>query len=794
MLSASLHKSVSELSRRKGRSAFVVATLALAVASIGFLAVPTLIDRSMQQEVRAQRLADVSVSMRPLPLTSGQLEELEALPNVAAVEARNGVDIRILVGERRAPAQVIGVRDFAGQGVDVVRMDSGAAPRDGEVLVDVQDANVGVYEGRTGDTVTAVGPAGAASERAELPISGIGRSIEGGERVQDNSVVVLYATSATVERLSGERGYGRLAFLLDDKSPAAAARTVEDVRGYLRTVPGFTGFGDLPDRRAAGEWPGKDETEQFAEFLSVITVMALLSALVLTSNTMSTLVAEQTGEIGIMRAVGARRRQVSLVYLRTALLLGALGAFLGVALGIVLASVLAGFFGNEFWAVDVGFGVDPAVVLASLAIGLLGPPLAALPAIRRASRTDLREALESTGSAVGGQAAPDRLLRRARFLPRTMQIGLRSVGRRRRRSFATVLIVAVAVGNLLAILAVAAAVTQTTEAGWDEHLEDVRIWTTGRDLFDARAERVIRTTPGVAEAEPALVNTVALDGEEAFVWGVTQDPLLRRLMTDGRWFSAAEEHARERVAVIERNVAQVVGVEVGDRVTLDTAAGPVALRIVGMTRNQQEDGTVLFVPLTTMRSLLDRPAEASSYWVRTSSGDAQLVDRTATLLEDRLAALGYEVGNEITYVMKRDEVAANRVVTTSIAVLGLVIVAISMVGLANAITASIIERTREIGVLRCIGARARDVRRIFTTEGVTLAVAGWLLGIPLGYALDRLLVRLVWEVVAVRIPVVFPPWNIVLALAGTVVLAVLVLLLPVRRAVRFKPGDALRYA
>jgi putative ABC transport system permease protein len=794
MLSASLHKSVAELSRRKARSAFTVATLALAVGSIGFLAVPTLIDRSMQDEVSAGRLADVSVSVRPLPLTAAQLDELEQLPNVAAVEPRNSVDVRMLVGERRAPAQVVGVPDFARQRVDIVHVDSGAAPRHGEVLVEVQDANVGVYEGEAGDTVTVVGPGGAPSERAELPVSGTGRNIDGGERVQDEDTIVLYATSTTVERLSGEPGYGRLAFLLDDNGPFAATQTLEEVRGYLRTVPGFAGFSDLPDVRSPGDWPGKEEVEKTTDFVSVITLMALLSALVLTSNTISTLVAEQTGEIGIMRAVGARRRQVALVYLRTVLLLGALGALVGVALGIVLANALAGYFGSEFWALDVGFGVDTTLVIASLVIGLLGPALAALPAIRRASKTDLREALEATGSAVGGQDAPDRMLRRARFLPRTMQIGLRSAVRRRRRSLATVLIVAVAVGNLLAVLAVAAAVTQTTESGWDEHLEDVRLWTTGRDLFDARADRTIRATPGVAEAEPALVNTVALAGEEAFVWGVRHEPLIRYQMTEGRWFSEREEEAREQVAVIERNIAEIVGVEVGDRITLDSASGVIAVRIVGIARNQQEDGAVLFVPLTTTRKLLDLRAGASTYWIKTTSRDEALIDRTTTLLEDRLAARGYEIGNEITYILRRDEIAENRVTTSTIAVLGLLIVAISMVGLANAITASIIERTREIGVLRCIGARARDVRRIFTTEGVTLAVAGWLLGIPLGYALDRLLVRLVWEIAAVRIPVVFPPWNIAIALAGTVLLAVLVLLLPVRRAVRFRPGDALRYA
>ena len=797
-MSAALRKSITDLSRRRARTLFTVATLALAVASIAFFAVPTLIDRTMQAEVRAGRLSDVGVAMRPLTLTAAQLAALEALPNVAAVEPRSRVEMRVLVGERRAPARVIGVRDFARQQVDVVRVESGARPGRGEVLADVQDANVGLYDGAAGDTLRVVGAAGTSargsSERTTLRVSGRGRSLPGGEEVQDDDVIVLYATASTVEALSGEHGYSSLAFRLDDPSPAAATATVGAIRRYLRTVPGFAGFRDLPEVRAPGDWPGKAETEKFSQLLGVITVLALLSAVVLVSNTMTTLVAEQTGEIGIMRAIGARRRQVALVYVRTALLLGGLGALAGITLGIGISNLLARYFGSEFWAVDVGFGVDVTVVLVSAAVGLLAPPLAALPAIRRAVRTDLREALESTGSAVGGQDAGDRLLRRARLLPRTMQIGLRNVGRRRRRSLATALIVALAVGNLLACLGVAAAATQASRTSWADHLEDLQISTGGRALFDERAQHVIRSTPGVAEAEPVLKNTVALAGREAFVWGVERAPLLRYRLVDGRWFDAAEERARGRVAVIERNVAQLAGVKVGDQVTLTTAAGPLRLRIVGMARNQQEDGTVLYVPLTTVRSILGQPTGASTYWVKASSPDHALVDRTTAGLEDRLAALGYEVGTEIKYVAERDEIAANRSITTSITVLGFLIVAMSMVGLANAITTSIIERTREIGILRCIGARARDVRRIFTAEGLTLALVGWLLGIPLGYALDRLLVRLIWEIVDVRIPFIFPPWNVALALAGTLALALVIMLFPIRRAVRFRPGETLRYA
>jgi putative ABC transport system permease protein len=790
-VSALLRKSVTDLTRRKARAIFSILTLALAVASVSIFAVPELIDRAMQSEVRAEQLAHLTLVPRPLPLSDAQLAALAALPNVEAVEARSGVQTRVYIGERRAPAVVIGVRDFARQAADVVRITSGSAPARGEVLVDVQDSNQGVYEGRAGDVARVVGPSGV---EGALRISGEARSLGGGRRVADDDVVVFYATAETVAVLSDEPGYGELAFRLRDTTPASVSSTGEAVRKSLAAAPAFSGFSGLPEVRAPGDWPGKEDADLFVDFFGVITLLALFSALVMISNTMTTLVSEQTGEIGIMRAIGARRRQVAFVYVKTALLLGALGAVVGIALGIVLAYLLASFFGSAFFAVDVGFGVDPAVVALAALIGVLGPTLAALPAIRRGTRVDLREALESSGSAVGGQDAGDRFLRRVRFLPRTMQIGLRGVGRRKRRTLATALVVALAVGNLLAIMGLAAAATEATRASWAEHIEDARIWTGAGRAFDERAAQVIRSTPGVARAEPALVNDVELAGEEAFVWGVQGDPLIRLDVTDGRWFSPGEEQARDRVAVIERNLAERTGTEVGDRVTLATAGGAARFRVVGIASNQQEDGTVLFVPLTTLRSVLHAPTGVSTYWIKTTSGERAVVDRTFTRLEDRLNAAGYQMGGEITYVEESNEVAANRSITTTIAVFGLLIVAISMVALANAITMSVIERTREIGILRCVGARARDVRRIFATEGVVLALAGWLLGIPIGYALDRFLVWLVWEVVDVRIPFVFPPWNVVIALMGTVVLALVIMLLPIRRAVRFRPGDALRYA
>jgi putative ABC transport system permease protein len=433
------------------------------------------------------------------------------------------------------------------------------------------------------------------------------------------------------------------------------------------------------------------------------------------------------------------------------------------------------------------------VLLAGLALGLLGPLFASLPAIRRAVGLSVREAIEATGSTAGGQGRIDRALRSIRFLPPTAQIGLRGTGRRKRRSLATALQVALAVATLLAMLGLGTGVTHSIQSSWRTHGWQIWLGSGLEKPLDARAERVIRSTPGVADAEPVLQSEAELEGREAHIWATGARTLLRYRLVDGRWYSTAEERGRERVAVIERNIARVTGTEIGDTVSLATPDGPVSLRVIGIASNQQEDGTVLYIPLGTARALLGAEDVATDYWITTTSGDRALIDRTTARLEDALTAAGYDVGIEITYIAQRDEEARNRTLTTTITVLGFLIVAISMVGLVNAITMSVLERTREIGILRCIGARGRDVRRIFAVEGLTLAVLGWAAAVPLGYALERLLVWLIRSELDVVVEVAYPSWNLPLALAGTIVLAFLIMLVPLRRAVHLQPGEALRY-
>jgi ABC-type lipoprotein release transport system permease subunit len=344
------------------------------------------------------------------------------------------------------------------------------------------------------------------------------------------------------------------------------------------------------------------------------------------------------------------------------------------------------------------------------------------------------------------------------------------------------------------VLALMNSVTSTTEEAWNQLHYDLDLNTVVGKQLDAQADRLIRTTPGVEIAQPVLTNAVEAEGKDAFLWGLSPQPMFDQKVEQGRWFTSAEEGAGAPVTVIAKNIARAIGADVGDTVAIRTAAGPAELRVVGMTGTQMQNGLLLLTPLSTLRTVLDSPDTVNGYWVRTSSGEHGLIDRTTTALEDRLAAAGYSIGTNVRYVDQARNVDANRQISMAIGVLGFLIVAISMVGLVNAITMNVLERTREIGVLRCVGARGRDIRRIFAAEGIVLSLAGWLLGIPVGYAFARLLNWLLLEVVKIEFAFTFPPLNIVIALVGTVVLALLIMRLPLRRAVRFKPGDALRYA
>jgi putative ABC transport system permease protein len=788
-VSAAWRKSLRDLTRRRARALFTVLTLALAVAGVGLFAVPDLMNRAMTGEVERTRMADALLPMPPTALTDGDLGALRALPGVADVEPRVDYVTRVWVGERREQALVVGVRDFADQRANLVTVDSGRAPGRGEALADRDNPSRHGLDVAEGEAARLIAVGG---ERP-VTVSGSGRALTTGQDDPSNDWITFYATAETVWDLAGRPGYTTLAVRLAEPGSPEAERVISGIRDELRARTDFTEFSGLPETREPGTYPGQEDFESLASLLVVITFLALLSALVLVANTMTTLIAEQTGQIAAMKAIGARRRDLRWIYVRTALVLGIAAALLGAVLGLLLANAVVSFFASLFFGIDAGFGVSPATVAACVLVGLLGPPLAALPAIRRATRMPLAEALAQSASVEGGGRL-DSALRRAGALPRTAQIGLRGVGRRARRSLATVVQVAIAVAILLALLSVGAGVAETTREWFDDNRYDIWLQPAGNRPLQPGAAVFAAATPGVAEVQAWAFNEGVLGGKDVEAWGLSADPLMNTRVEDGRWFTAEEVERAAPVAVLGPTVARSTGHRPGDRVILTTAGGPIEVAVIGRSGNQANNGDAVFLPETTLQRALGPQGGVNSLWVRTESDATEAIDRATTALEDGLARRGDEVAALVNYDAREQQVAANGQITTVITVLGFLIVAISLVALVNTITMSVLERTREIGMLRSIGARARDIRAIFATEGFVLAVAGWVVGVPLGYVLARVLGWAAGEAVGLSIAFVFPVRFVALSLVGTVVLALLVMLGPLRRATRMRPGDAVRTA
>jgi putative ABC transport system permease protein len=644
----------------------------------------------------------------------------------------------------------------------------------------------------------------ASGAMMRLRVSGTGLNLAATPGANGSATPVFYATHATVESLRGVRGYDYLGLRLTDDTGAEQSRVITEVRAYLTAHTGTDPLTALPTTRAPGQWPGKSGFNEIIALLYIITILAFLSSLFLISATMNTLIAEQAGEIAILKTLGGRRRQIGGIALRTATMLGAAGAVVGTILGIVIAYLLTRYFALKLIDVSFGFAVSAPVVVASL---LLGPALAAaasLPALRRALRRPVAETLAGTATSGFGSGRLDRLIARSGLLARTevpssVRMGARNVLRQKRRSAATIAQVAVAAGLAISFLAlgqsVTAAISQTVGK---LHFSFSAGEASGKGArpFTSQALGVATSTPGVTGAELIETSSVQYNGQTYQAWGLGTHPLYAYRLRTGRWFTAADTAGGARTAppvVLGPAVARTIGARVGQILTLTMAAGPTRVRVIGIDTGEINAGQIVYFPSQVLERLDGTPGAGNSIWFTTASSGHAVIDRATTAAANRLDAAGYPVSTTEIYIAQAQLTAADTSILTIVQILGLVVVAITLIGLVSALGMGVIERTREVGILRCIGARARQIRRVFSAEAVLLAAVGWAFGVLIGWLIYQGLLALVARYVDLSLPQEFLPVIPLITLAGVLVLTLLVIRGPLRRATRIQPGTALRY-
>jgi putative ABC transport system permease protein len=435
---------------------------------------------------------------------------------------------------------------------------------------------------------------------------------------------------------------------------------------------------------------------------------------------------------------------------------------------------------------------------------LLGPVLAvaaSLPALRRALRRPVTQTLADTGTSGYGSGRLDRLVARSGLLagarvPETARMGVRNALRQKRRSAATVAQVAVAAGLAISFLALGQSVTAViSQTIGLLHFSYSTGEATGKGArpFGSQALAVAASAPGVTGAEPVETSSVQYNGQDYVAWGLGTRPFYDYRLSAGRWFTAADTRTAIAPVVLGPAVARVTGARVGQTLTLTMAAGPTRVRVIGIDTGQLNAGDTIYFPLPVLERLDGEPGTANSIWLATASSAHAAIDRATTATANRLAAAGYPVSTTEIYVADAQITTADTSILTIVQILGLVVVAIMLMGLVSGLSTGVIERTREVGILRCLGARGRQIRRVFSAEAMALAVVGWAFGVLVGWLLYEGLLALLRHDADVSLPQEFAPVIPLITLAGVLVLTLIVIRGPLRRATRIQPGTALRY-
>jgi len=788
-----MKKSWRDLSKRKARTIFTILTIAMGVMGVGLFAVTPLADRSMEEEIENENMHNIAMWVTDVNLTDDQVTELEEIDNVKEVEVKALYYTKMYIGHRRNWALFVGIRDFDNQHVDKMVLRSGHTPGDWEVLTEVGNSNNGVYYGKNGDSFQAADHTG---ELRNFTITGEGKNFLSSSETIDQ-VAVFYTTVETVRTMANFSGYNSLRFTVEDSDSKAMEETTEDIRSYLSENTDVVAFGDLPDYREEGQWEGRETFEQLMSFMTLLTVIILFCSVFLISNTMNTIIAEQRTVIAQLKAIGATRLQVFRSFLITSAIMGIIGAILGALLGIFVSHFVLISMAEPF-GLDPGFSVHLTTVFLSFVLGVGVVILASLPALYRSTKVTVREGMESHGiSTQFGEGTIEKYLMRIKGLPRTIQMGIRNAVRTKGRSAATVFQVALAVGLVLSMLVLGASINKITEETWKDRTWDLMAFPQGVVPYAMTADNATLFTDidGVRSAEPMRNADCEFNGRTMAIWGRTHNTTTYvRHVNKGRWWTEQEELERTSVIVVGSGIAAFEDIKVGDEVSLMTATGKHSFSVIGIDKTVLDDGRVFHAPWTTLNKVLGKENNTvSGFYLKTDSKDHGEIDRTTEQIYKELEKEGFHLEIMVQYVMVQEEVEQNDALGGLFLTVSFIIVFISLIGLMNTLTMNVLDRTKEIGMLRCIGAKAKDIKAVFSSEGVFLAILGWIIGVPIGYALTQYIYAWVDDAMKITLPEMFPLefvfWSFLFTIIGTVV----VILAPVTRAARFKPGDALRY-
>jgi putative ABC transport system permease protein len=541
--------------------------------------------------------------------------------------------------------------------------------------------------------------------------------------------------------------------------------------------------------------------------MGIMGVLALILGLFLVYNTINAIISRQIDQIGIMKAIGARTRDILLIYLINVLMYGFLAAVVAVPLGAVAGWLLNNALLVSFSVPTVAFGFSTTAIVVQIGICLMAPLLAALIPVFSGARITVREAISSYGLS-SSVSLLDRVLAGLQQIPRVVSLTISNTFRHKGRVILTQVTLVMSGLIFMMIMSVSDSVNYTFT---DVIFSILRFNVTLQFEEPERMEYV--ESLSLEHPDVTAVEMWALDGPTVrpkgqpesdddpgtIVFGV---PLPTRLygpqLRAGRWLAAEDGHA----IVMNEKFANDEGYQIGDWVTMDHGVkGESDWQIVGLVFDPILT-TAIYAPRDPVLKEIHSAKKTQSVWIQTSRDDFESEAAIAKDLRQFYEDHHLDMNPTSVFGTTGDTasgIAANilgqfRMIIMLLLVMALLIGVVGSIALSGVLSLNVLERRREIGVMRAIGASSSVVARIFIGEGLILGWLSWVIALPLSVPAGRLMTDAIGSALGgLSLVYKYTPMGAVLWLVIISVLSILASYFPARRATRISVRESLAY-
>ena len=793
MRSIRWRKVVRDLGVARTRTVLVVLSIAVGVFAVGTIAgANALLQEGLREEYLASRPASATISAAAFG--DDLVETVREMPGIADAEARRSVTVRLRTGpESFRELQLTAITDFEDQRLDFVTPEPGAAwpPARGEMLVERSSLTLadvptsGDVEIQTVDgSLHRLRVAGLTHEVGAAPAFYIGR-LQG------------HITFETLDDLGYGTAYDELRILADDPTLTRdeIRALAETVRERMEKAGATVIFVFVPP---PGEHPANDLLAGVFLVLGFLGLLALLASGFLVVNTVNAIIAQQTRQIGVMKAVGARNGQVAALYLGMVLAYAVLSLGVALPLGALGAYALTVFTASLVNFDVAAFFAPPEVIALEVAVGLLVPLLAALVPVWHGVRVTVREAVSSMGIADAfGRSRFDRAIQRVRGLPRPTLLSIRNTFRRKSRLLLTLSALTLGAAVFMAVFTVRSSLYQTLDDALAYFDYDVQVELASparADLLEREAARV----PGVTAAEAwrfATTQRIRDDGAESRSFVTFGLPpattMVRPKLQEGRWLMPADGNALVATANVREDEPDL---RVGDTLTLRVNGRDATWTLVGIVESPTQR-PFLYANAGPLERATRDVGRATVVMLRTTSRDPATQDRVGKAAADQLETVGVRVAATTTIAeVRTTQERLFDVLVIFLSTMALLLGVVGGLGLTGTMSINVVERAREIGVIRAVGASDGAVLRLFLAEGVLIGLISWALGAVLAIPISRTLSDALGMVFLSRpLSYAISAEGVVLWLGIVLVLAAVASLFPAWRASRLAVREVLAY-